>query len=327
MKSSFSFGIALALNFSLNQAKKAHLMKEESSSLFDIASDESIRENQMEATALFGNLMNAKSNLPVNAFSTTLSNKFTELTYQTIKNIVLPKFDILNPIIFCNKNKKNTPEKYEAEIYNLLLHAINTINPAVFDMYYESFKSQKYYECFLILQRLYSTDSDIERIIMDQVLANNKKHRKQIPGSISFVDVTTGEVCKIEIPGCLPVDSKAVFYLPKQVLKFEELVQFSFQLDEAILTDLNRIAPLGFLDLYTNLVARFYKTFEKMDAEKRILFFLRIKFFVFNSIGYSISYLSSGSKDNVYKLLIRTAKSENDAFFKAYALSLGLLNK
>jgi len=242
------------------------------------------------------------------------------------KNLVLPRIDFLGPVAFCNKRPESKNPELGSEVYSLLLHVLNTVSPVAFDIYYEAFHSGKYYECFLILQRLYSLDSDIEKLIMTNVLFRNRKCRKEYLNSICFVDVATKDVFSIDIPNLCNVKSCAM-YLPRQVLKFEELVQFSFDLDEAIMCDLEYFCPLGLKSIYMELVKRFYKSFDKLPGEQRILHFLRIKFFVFNSIGQSISFLSSGPKQNILELLIRTAKSENDAFFRSYATALGLLSK
>lgn len=264
--------------------------------------------------------------IPVAHFSQTGAYRFTELTYRTIKNLVLPRIDFLGPIAFCNKKMESKNPELGSEVYALLLHAINTISPMAFDAYYDAFQAGKFYECFLILQRLYSVDSDIEKHIMSSVLFRNRKCRREYVNAICFVDVATKDVFCIDIPNLYSA-KKCGIYLPRQVLKFEELVQFSFDLDEAIMCDLEYFCPLGLKQIYAELVKRFYKLFDRLPAEQRILQFLRIKFFVFNSIGLSISFLSSGPKQNILELLIRTAKAENDAFFRSYAIALGLLTK
>jgi len=263
--------------------------------------------------------------IPVAHFSQTGAHRFTELTYRTIKNLVLPRVDFLGPIAFFNRKVEKNYE-LGSEVYSLLLHVINTVNPLVFDVYFEAFHAGRFYECFLILQRLYSVDAEIERHIMTSVLLRNRKIRREHINAICFVDVCTKDVFCIDIPN-LYRHKKCALHLPRQVLKFEELVQFSFDLDEAIMCDLEYFCPLGLKQIYMELVKRFYKLFHKLPAEHRILQFLRIKFFVFNSIGLSISFLSSGPKQNILELLIRTAKAENDAFFRSYAVALGLLTK
>ena len=266
------------------------------------------------------------SGLPVALFSSARASKFTELTYRTIKNLVLPRLDFLGPMAYGWKREHNKHNNIESEIYILLLHVINTINPIAFDAYYDAFYCGRYYECFLILQRLYCCDSELERLILANVLLPNRRIPRENLNGICFVDVCTKEVFCIELPS-FRCDKRVCLQLPRQVLKFEELVLFSFDLDEAILADLEYFCPLGLRHIYCALVKRFHKTFDKLTNEQRILFFLRIKFFVFNSVGLTISFLNTGVKQQILDLMIRTAKTENDAFFRAYAVALGLLNK
>lgn len=265
------------------------------------------------------------SGLPVALFSQTRASKFTELTYRTIKNLVLPRIDCLGPIAYGWK-KVERLNTLEIDIYLLLLHVINTINPIAFDAYYDAFYCGRYFECFLILQRLYCCDSELERLILAHVLLPNRRLCRENLNCICFVDVCSKDVFCLELP-CYRADRRVCLQLPKQVLKFEELVLFSFDLDEAIICDLEHFCPLGFRNIYLALVKRFYKVFDKLTYEQRILFFLKIKFFVFNSIGLTISFLNTGVKQSILEVMIKIARSENDAFFRAYACALGLLNK
>lgn len=267
-------------------------------------------------------------NLPIAHFSRTRAHKFTELTYRTIKSLVLPRIDFSHPIVFGAKAVEKTHKNYEIgfEVYSLLLHVINTINPIAFDVYYNAFYSGRYNECFLILQRLYTVDSELERLITANILFLNRKVRREVVNCVHFVDTYHKDVFAIDLP-TLKCEKRIPLYLPKQVLKFEEIVLFSCELDEAIMNDLEYFCPLGLRAIYCTLVKAYYRNFERMTPEQRILGFLRVKFFVFNSVGLTISFLSSGVKQNILDLLVRTAKAENEVFFRAYAVALGLLTK
>lgn len=265
--------------------------------------------------------------IPYNCFSTTCAHKFTELTYLAIKELVLPSFDLCRPLTCGLKFYRRRKEiNAECEIYKLLLHAINTVSPLVFDSYYDAFHSGQYYKCFLILQRLYSSDSELERIIVESIIRRNRDCRKKSISSIYFVDPCTRISTAIDLPGC-DCEKRIALYLPRHCLKFEEFISLSFYVDEAILCELDYFIPCGFKRFYYELIKKYFKHFKNLPIEKRILWWLRIKFFVFNCIGYSISYLNSGSKSQVLELLIKTATSENDAFYLAYARSLGIINK
>jgi hypothetical protein len=267
------------------------------------------------------------SALPVNMFSETRASKFTELTYKTIKNLVLPKQNLLNPFSRgCKKISNKMSAEIECEVYSLLLHVINTINPIAFDCFYDAFYSGKYLQCFLILQRLHSSESAFERLITTNVLLLNRKIRREVLNSIYFIDVCTKEVFGIDLPSCRS-EKRFPLHLPKQVLKFEDLVHFSFDLDEAIIVDIDYFCPLGLKHIYRELIRNFYKVFNRLSYEQKILQFLRIKFFVFNSVGLTISFLSSGVKQNILEVLIKSARTENEEFFMAYAVALGLLTK
>jgi len=155
--------------------------------------------------------------IPVAHFSQTGAHRFTELTYRTIKNLVLPRVDFLGPIAFFNRKVEKNYE-LGSEVYSLLLHVINTVNPLVFDVYFEAFHAGRFYECFLILQRLYSVDAEIERHIMTSVLLRNRKIRREHINAICFVDVCTKDVFCIDIPN-LYRHKKCALHLPRQVLK------------------------------------------------------------------------------------------------------------
>lgn len=261
---------------------------------------------------------------PVNCFSSTCAWRFTELTYHTIKCLVLPKIDH-RPI--CDPGMKYVKPKkcdIECEVYLLLLHVISTIPPSAFDLYWDAFHAERYLECFLILQRLCSPEAEIERLIIDMILCKNYAIRKRCPTCICFVDPCTKECSIVEFPKCNPKARICVF-LPKLVLCFEEFLCTSFYLDELIIAELDCFTGCKFRAVFHYLLKNYYRCFRKLSYEARILFFLRIKFFAFNAIGYSISHLCSGPKNNVYKLLIDTAYSSNDVFFRSYAIGLGLL--
>lgn len=264
--------------------------------------------------------------IPYNCFSTTCSYKFTEMTYNAIKELVLPSFDFCRPLHCGLKYYKRKECNVECEIYKLLLHAINTVSPCVFDAYYDAFYSGNFYECFLILQRLYSCDAEIERIIIESIVRKNKECRRKTITSICFVDPCTRECSVIDLP-CCGCEKRVCLYLPRHCLKFEEFICLSFCVDDAIICEIDHFVPCGFKNFYYEIVKKFFKYFKHLSVEKRVLWWLRIKFFVFNCIGYSISYLNSGTKNQVLDLLIKTATSENDAFYLAYARSLGLINK
>lgn len=264
--------------------------------------------------------------LPINCFSTTCAYKFTELSYLTIKDLVLPKFDLFRPLDCGLKFYKNKECNVECEVYKLLLHVINTVSPAVFDEYYTAFYSGNYFKCFLILQRTFSPEAEVERIIVEHIIRKNRDCRRKVVTSICFVDPCTRECSVLDLPGC-NVEKRVCLYLPRHCVRFEDFICLPFGVDDAIITELDFFVSCGFKRFYFELVKKYFKNFRTMSFEKRILWWLRIKFFVFNCVGYCISHLSTGAKSQVLELLIKTAKSENDAFYLAYARSLGIINK
>lgn len=285
-----------------------------------------VKEKKCDRDACFKTPCHTDLPLPVNCFSTTCAYKFTKLSYLAIKELVLPKFDLFRPLDCGLRFYKKKDCNIECDVYKLLLHVINTISPCVFDEYYEAFYAGNYYKCFLILQRLYSPNAEIERIIIECILRKNRECRRKIITSICFVDPCTRECSVIDLPGCV-VEKRVCLYLPRHCVKFEDFICLPFGVDEAIICEIDHFVPCGFKKFYYELVRKYYRYFKTMSVEKKILWWLRIKFFVFNCVGYSISYLSTGSKNQVLDLLIKTAKSENDAFYLAYARSLGIINK
>lgn len=261
----------------------------------------------------------------VDYFSTTCANKFTFFSYEAIVNLLSPRRPSCNPSLLGIQHwKPSKKHDIETKIYLLLSHVIKTLPPSVFDIYTKYFYSGKYFECFLVLQRLFSPEAKLERCIIETILCKNKAIRKRCPTCISFVDCCTRECSIVEFPNCNP-KSRVCLYLPRQVLNFEEFLCTSFYLDELILAELDLFTGCDFRQVFTYLLKIYYRNFYKLTYEARIIFFLRIKFFAFNAIGYSISHLCSGPKIHVRNILIETAQCTNDVFYRTYAIGLGLL--
>lgn len=261
-----------------------------------------------------------------NYFSNTCAYNFTLASYETIVALLFPK-----NINFCRPearglqfHKSQKHPDLENKIYLLLLHVLKTVPPTVFDIYSKYFYAGKYFECFLVLQRLFSPEAELERIIIDNIFSKNRLIRKKCPTCITFVDPSTKECSIVEFPTCNP-KSRVCLYLPKQVLSFEEFLCTSFYLDEIILGELDVFTGCEFRHVFNYLLKLYYRNFYKLSYEARIIFFLRIKFFAFNAIGYSISHLCSGPKVHVHTMLIETAQCTNDVFYRSYAVGLGLL--
>jgi len=259
-------------------------------------------------------------------FSHTCAYKFTLCSYEAILSLLFPRdsrrckpdnkcFDFYKP------SKRSD---VETKVYLLLLHVLKTIPPTVYDLYAKYFYSERYFECFLVLQRIFSPEAELERIIIESIFCKNRCIRKKCPTCICFVDPCTKECSVVEFPTCDP-KSRICLYLPKQILCFEEFLCTSFYLDELILAELDHFTGCEFRQVFTYLLKLYYRNFHKLSYEARIIFFLRIKFFAFNAIGYSISHLCSGPKIQIRTLLIETAQCTNDVFYRSYAIGLGLL--
>lgn len=264
--------------------------------------------------------------IPFNCFAVTCADKFTKLSYLAVRDLVMPFFEWVKPCQSGLKFYKRKESNIECTVYKLLLHVISTISPCYFDAYYSAFHSGNFYECFLILQRIYSEEAEIERIIIESIVNKNRLCRRRTITSICFVDPCTRECSVVDLPHC-DGEKRTCLYLPRHCLKFEEFICLSFCVDDALICELDHFVPCGFKHFYYAIVKKFFKFFKNLPFEKRVLWWLRIKFFVFNCVGYSISHLSSGAKNQVLDLLIKTVTSENDAFYLAYARSLGLINK
>lgn len=262
--------------------------------------------------------------LPFNCFTSTCAYKFTEAVYLTIRNLLLPNINFCKPtpcgVRFYEKSNSNL----ESEIAKLLGNILSTVPPEIFHRYYDAFRTGNYYECYLLLQRYFNPESAIERSIIDCIISRNRANRRRNITAICFVDICTKECSVIELPGCV-CDDRVCLYLPRQCLKFEEFICLPFSLDEALICEIDYFVPVGFRKFYKDILIRYFKCFRNLTIEQKIVWWLRIKFFVFNSIGYAVSYLSSGAKNNVLDLLIRTATSENDAFYLSYARCLGII--
>jgi len=262
--------------------------------------------------------------LPFNCFSITCAYKLTEAVYLAIKNRLLPNINFCRPTPCVVRFYERSNSDLELQIAKLLQSVVSTVPPAIFDRYYNAFNSGNYYECFIILQRFFNTEAELERVITEGILRRNKPNRRRSITAICFVDPCTKECSVIELPGC-ECANRVCLYLPSQVLKFEEFICLPFSLDEAIICELDYFVPVGFKKFYKEILIKYFKCFRNLTLEQKIIWWLRIKFFVFNSIGYTVSYLSSGAKNQVLDLLIKTATSENDAFYLSYARSLGII--
>ncbi|KAM0679873.1 hypothetical protein GINT2_002045 [Glugoides intestinalis] len=273
---------------------------------------------------------NDSNKLPLNCFSTTCAYKFTELTYLAVKELLLcnhRSFSLasINGIKYY-KSKEQKNNNLELDIAKMLRSVSNTVPPTVFTAYNDALNNEKYTVCFMILHNIYCKNAHIESVILEEIIRKNAKNHKKAINSICFVDSKTKECSVIDLPGADSND-RICLYLPKQCLSFEEFIKLSFQVDQALIIELDHIMPANLKRFYQEVVKRFHNNFSRMSAEKKILWFLRIKFFVFNCVGYSVSYLNTGAKTQILELLIREVKNENDAFYLAYARSLGLINK
>lgn len=259
-----------------------------------------------------------------NCFVLTCANKFTELTYLTIKELVMPNINFTRilqcGLKFCDRPSANL----ECEVANLLQSVLSTVPPCIFNRYYDAFQNGNYYECFLLLQRQYSNEAQTERAILDLILRRNRECRRKSITAICFVDPCTRECSVIDLPGC-ECSKRVCLYLPRQCLRFEEFLCLSFNIDDAIISEIDYFVPFGIRNFYCEIIKKYFKAFRSLSFEGKILTWLRIKFFVFNCIGYSISHLSSGAKTQVLELLLKTATSENDAFYLSYARALGII--
>lgn len=273
---------------------------------------------------------NNSNKLPLNCFSSTCAYKFTELTYLAIKEMLFCNYGSLSlaPIngIKYYKRKEQKNNNLEADVAKMLHNVANTVPPTVFTVYNDALHNEKYNVCFMILHNIYCKTAHIETIILEQIIRKNAKNHKKTINAICFVDPITKESSVIDLPGA-DINNRICLYLPKQCLSFEEFIKLSFQVDQELIIELDHIIPGDLKRFYHEVVKRFYKNFSRLSAEKKILWFLRIKFFVFNCVGYSVSYLNTGAKTQILELLIREVKNENDAFYLAYARSLGLINK
>lgn len=263
-----------------------------------------------------GNLL---ENHNSDTFSLTCASKFLEMTYSELCRLLSFHGDFKNVSCYIKPSKKIN---IESKVYRLLFHAIRAISPLLYDHYYNAFHSGKYFECFLVLQGLCIGDSDLERFVYDAILIKNKNIRRNSINKVCFIDTKTLHSCCVDLQKC---DRGVSFYLPSFVLSFNEFACTSFHMDEMILSQIDMITGCHFRRCYKTLIKSYFMNFHKLNHEDRIIFYLRVKFFAFNSIGYAISHLSTGPVESVYNMLIDKALSENSEFYKYYAIGSGLL--
>lgn len=267
----------------------------------------------------FGHCGKREDHCYYNYFSTTCAWKFNKMTYEAICRLVTCRGDFKNGSCHIKPSSKID---VESKVWLLLFHAIKTIPPQLFDLYYSAFHSGNYFECFLILQRLSTCDSEFERLVYERILIRNKDLKGKKITDICFVDPYTMECACIEISKC---GKRHALYLPSFVLCFEEFLCTSFYMDEMLLCQIDMVTGCHFRRKYNELLAIYFKNFHRLSPEARIIFFLRIKFFAFNAIGYAISHLSSGPKHHVSRSIIEKAFSKESEFYRCYAVGSGLL--
>jgi hypothetical protein len=303
------------------------LIQIETAGFQDCAGDSCRRQPLRNRTAILANI----DKFPVvNHFSMTLSYKFARTTYEKIKELISPRISIFCGIdpFCCNTSPcKGFKKNAGCEIYILLRNAINTVPPCMFIAYLNAFNKGDYVGCYLMLEKYFSCECTRENDIIE-CLCRLNVFKKCVPITcIVFFDIESAETNVVQVK-CAPVLGGVCLYLPRQVLCLGDFLCLSFCLDEYILKQLAIVTKVDYASVYARMLKRYYKAFQLLTEEQRIIEFLRIKFFAFNAIAYQISLITAAEeRKSINQFILNFGDSCNDLFFRSFALGIGLLNK
>lgn len=214
-------------------------------------------------------------------------------------------------------------------IYQMLKLCINLMPPALFNSYYAAFTSQNYILCWQILESLFCPGYMYEEKIIAILKAKNVCNSNSSISCFIFFDNSCNEsyaVCKDEECG---IETNA-FYLPKDVLCLDRFLAGSFTFDKLVLEQLNACCLINgsLFSLWLAKLELLYRTFHCLTPQQRCIYILRLKFFAFHLIAFSLGELGVMEYKNEYEVVLAEIfEPSAEKFFLSYVLGLGLLNK